>query len=49
MLYAQALHESLLEAKFMNLTEEEAIDNGRQIVARILGRKYKSGEGGREY
>jgi hypothetical protein len=41
-LYANALHESIMEARAINLTDEEAIDNGQQIISKILGRKYKS-------
>ena len=44
-LYAQALHERIAEAVMSNSTAEMAINNGREIVARILGRKYKSMQG----
>jgi len=45
MLYSQALHETIMDT--LNRTSsiskvDESIENGREIISRILGRKYKS-------
>nr|CAD2171192.1 unnamed protein product [Meloidogyne enterolobii] len=48
MLYSQALHETIMDT--LNRTSsiskvDESIENGREIISRILGRKYKSMQG----
>lgn len=45
MLYSQALHETIVDS--LNSTDpissvDASIENGREIISRILGRKYKS-------